>query len=426
MVKPSFPICALEPSTSLGTEDIDRLIDCLQRQRSIRSPKELPLLRQSLISRFTYPWPCRNLKCSPILWDLSTELFALPELAGTSAPLHQMLLPEHRYLDGIAAHVETPPRYLNWLIDAAISQNVNEECTPYVKSAMPLANLDIVPAYLTVLIRYLCVRLIAVSGSQVTTVGHCAAVLACICAWPSALASNSVWTSATAITRSILPSITPTDVGMQPQPFDGRAVSAFLTNIYRGTAAAYTPLALITGLVCSALVLLCREPPSGKNNYLWFMTFMASVLCWVFFAQGKGSGVGRDQENRASADDTRPLALSTWLAFFAVYETYNIRVFNNKTTYLFSSVLGGLVVTSIFAGVLTSAADGHSNGKTMQIFVANNLVVAPAIVTAWSWLVASIQRGVEEAQHNRSNPSRNLEDGELRSLNTQPVGARTT
>jgi hypothetical protein len=33
----------------------------------------------------------------------------------------------------------------------------------------------------------------------------------------------------------------------------------------------------------------------------------------------------------------------------------------------------------------------------MQVFVANKLAVALAIVTAWSWLAVSVQRGVEEA-----------------------------
>ena len=162
-----------------------------------------------------------------------------------------------------------------------------------------------------------------------------------------------------------------------------------LSDFYRWLTILLPPAFLLFGLLTSAWVLLRDKGASNrqttvseKHNFCWLMTFMASVSCWVLSATTNGPSDGKS------------VAFSAWVALFAIYQSLNCRAFSHHKIYLFTSLLGGIIAGSIIAGAMI--APGHeSRGNAM---VEQALVVSPTVLTAWSWLTANIQRGVENGQ----------------------------
>jgi hypothetical protein len=181
-------------------------------------------------------------------------------------------------------------------------------------------------------------------------------------------------------------------------------VQDHLSDFYRWVTTWLPPTFLVFGLSVSAWVLLRKKKETKgqattaqKHSFWWLMAFMASVTCWVFFATTDGPS------------DGKAVAFSAWVAFFAIYQSLNFRTFSHHKIYLFTSLVGGTVAASIIAGAMIAPAQGNRSNAVVE----QALIVSPTVLTAWSWLVATLLRTLE----NKKMPNVPDEEHEAIELN---------
>jgi hypothetical protein len=166
--------------------------------------------------------------------------------------------------------------------------------------------------------------------------------------------------------------------GLHSPQNDYNAVKELLGTASQYILAFSPPLILIGGVVVSAWILTREKRAFKPQQFLFLMTFTASVSWWVLAAT---TNIG---------DQGSVVSISTWLALTAIYTSRNHRGLRNGTWHLFVVLFGGLAITSLFALALPTA-----NEASMERFIQNFLIVGPSVVTVWSWLAARGQRQLE-------------------------------
>lgn len=133
----------------------------------------------------------------------------------------------------------------------------------------------------------------------------------------------------------------------------------------------------IIGLSMCLWTLIRRDQSSKQRDFLWLMSFMASVCWWVFDASARGPSSGKS------------LSIATWVALLSNYWAYQYRGLRNGRQYVFTSLLGGVFATAIVAAIAMLASSGVSKSRppSMKDFAGQTLTVGPTIATIWSLLV---------------------------------------
>jgi hypothetical protein len=104
----------------------------------------------------------------------------------------------------------------------------------------------------------------------------------------------------------------------------------------------------------------------------------------------------------ALPNDGSVISACSWLALYAVYIAKHYRGLRNNNQYLFTSLLGGLAITSTTTMVVMLAWKDGSRGlsTSMEEFVRQALTVGPTVTTMWSWIVAFVLRKLEQQPCN--------------------------
>lgn len=116
------------------------------------------------------------------------------------------------------------------------------------------------------------------------------------------------------------------------------------------------------------------------------MSFMAS-LCW-----------GAITALTALPNDGSILSMCSWLALHSIYIAKHCRGLRNRNQYLFTSLLGGLAVTSMTTMFAMLAWKDASRGlsTSMGEFALQALTVGPAVTTMWNWVISFVMRKIEQ------------------------------
>jgi hypothetical protein len=147
-------------------------------------------------------------------------------------------------------------------------------------------------------------------------------------------------------------------------------------------------LVICFGFGYSALISTYKkqEQTFGRQDILDLLTLMSSLCWWVI------------STTVVSPSDGRSGSISTWLALFAISVAKHRRELRKENAYLFTTLLGGLLVIAIVAAAIMLASEDTSLTKppSMRDFVGLILMVGPTIATAWYWGVAFVFQRVED------------------------------
>lgn len=172
----------------------------------------------------------------------------------------------------------------------------------------------------------------------------------------------------------------------------------------------------ITGLSMCLWTLIRRDQPSKHRDFLWLMSFMASTCWWVFDASATGPSHGKS------------LSVATWVALLSNYWAYQYRGFRNGRRYVFTSLLGGVIVTAMIAAVAMLASEEKFKGKppSMKDFARHILTLGPTIVTIWSLMSVYVQSSTEDRPRVQGRSVDNGGDVELAQVAAIPIARVAT
>jgi hypothetical protein len=127
-------------------------------------------------------------------------------------------------------------------------------------------------------------------------------------------------------------------------------------------------------------------PPFERHNFPWLMSLMASLSWWAVAA------------TRASPNYGSVLSICTWISLYAIYVAKHYRGLRNGERFVFTSLLGGLIATSVTAAIAMLAWKDPSRDlpASMEDFVRQALIVGPTVTTAWTWIACFTLREIEQ------------------------------
>jgi lysylphosphatidylglycerol synthetase-like protein (DUF2156 family) len=152
------------------------------------------------------------------------------------------------------------------------------------------------------------------------------------------------------------------------------------------------------GVLYIVWIFRLKKRQLDKQDFIWLMTLMAS-LAW-----------GAIAAITALPNDGSVLSISSWLALYAVYIAKNYRGLRNGNQYLFTSLLGGLAITSTTTLVAMLAWKDGSRGMSTstEAFARQALTVGPTVTTLWSWIVLFVFRELEQQPFNGTQDGNEL------------------
>lgn len=144
-------------------------------------------------------------------------------------------------------------------------------------------------------------------------------------------------------------------------------------------------LVICSGFGYSVLISTYREQTFRRQDILGLMSLMASLCWWVVTV------------TVASPSDGKSGSVSTWIALFAVFIARHRHGLRNRNSYLFTSLLGGIIGTAFVAAVIMLASEDTSRTKppSMGNFVGLAVTVGPTVATVWCWMAAFAFETVE-------------------------------
>jgi hypothetical protein len=140
------------------------------------------------------------------------------------------------------------------------------------------------------------------------------------------------------------------------------------------------------GVLYIVWIFRLKQQQLDKQDFIWLMTLMTSL------------SLGALAAITALPNDGSVLSICSWLALYAVYIAKNYRGLRNSNQYLFTSLLGGIAITSTttMVAMLASKDGSHGMSTSTEAFVRQALTVGPTVITVWSWVVAFVLRKVEQ------------------------------